>query len=174
VQGYSAYQNVRDVYYLRGIDMAFTRTNILNRWRRSGEIPNLDQKIVYILKVANVEENIIVRSDIDSIEPLRGKKVNFNQLGSGTQMSARDIFRAFGVGIEETNLSVGDALQKLKDGEITAVVATAGKPSPVLRRLKQSEGYRIVPIPLEDSLIGDYLPATLEHEERCQHRKMPT
>jgi len=165
VQGYSAYQNVRDVCYLRGIDMAFTRTNILERWRRSGEISDLDQKIVYILKVANVEESIIVRSDIDSIEQLRGKKVNFNQVGSGTQMSARDIFGAFGVGIEETNLSVSDALQKLKDGEIRAVVATAGKPSSVLRRLKRSEGYRIVPIPLKDSLIGDYLPSTLEHED---------
>ena len=28
VQGYSAFQNVRDVRYLRGIDMGFTRTNI--------------------------------------------------------------------------------------------------------------------------------------------------
>ncbi|HEY6257299.1 MAG TPA: TAXI family TRAP transporter solute-binding subunit [Xanthobacteraceae bacterium] len=165
-QGYSAYQNVRDVCYLRGIDMAFTRTNILGHWRRSGEIPDLDQKIVYILKVANGEENIIVKApDITSIEQLRGKKVNFNQVGSGTQMSARDIFSAFKVGIEETNLSASDALQKLKDGEITAVVVTAGKPSPVLRRLKRSEGYRMIPIPLKDSLIGDYVPATLEHDD---------
>src|SRR5258708_35736960 len=51
VQGYSAFQNVRDVRYLRGVDMAFTRTNILGHWRRSGEIPDLNDKIVYIFKV---------------------------------------------------------------------------------------------------------------------------
>src|SRR5258708_2499300 len=149
VQGYSAFQNVRDVRYLRGIDMGFTRTNILGHWRRTGEIPDLADKIVYIVKVFNEEENLIVKSpDITSIEQLRGMKVNFNQVGS-----------------EEVNLREGDALQKLKDGEIAGVLATAGKPSPVLRRLKRSEGYHLVPIPLIKSLIGDYLPSVLEHED---------
>jgi uncharacterized protein len=165
VQGYSAYQNVRDLCYLRGIDLAFTRTNILNRWRQRGEIPDLDQKVVYILKVANTEENIIARSDITSVEQLRGKKVNFNLAGSGTQMSARDIFGALGVEVEETNFGVSDGLQKLQDGEIAAVVMTAGKPSPLLRRLKRSDGYRVLPIPLTTSLIGDYAPSTLEHDD---------
>lgn len=166
VQGHSAYQNVRDVRYLRGIDMGFTRSNILGHWRRGGEIPDLNDKIVYILKVFNEEENLLVKDpSITSIEQLRGKKVNFNQVGSGTQMSAQDIFSAHKVQIEETNLREGDALQKLKEGEIAAVVATAGKPSPVLRRLKGSEGYHIVPIPLKDSMIGDYFPSTLEHDD---------
>ena len=84
---------------------------------------------------------------------------NFNQVGSGTQMSAQDIFSAFKVQIDETNLREGDALEKLKNGEIAGMVATAGKPSPVLRRLKGSEGYHIVPIPLKDSMIGDYFPS---------------
>ena len=164
VQGYSAYQNVRDVRYLRGVDMAFTRTNILGHWRRSGEIPDLNDKIVYIFKVGNEEENIIVRDPtITSMEQLRGKKVNFNQVGSGTQMSAGDIFSHFKIDVQETNLREGDALQKLKDGEITAVVATAGKPSPVLRGLK--DGYHIVPIPFSAGLIGDYAPSPLTHED---------
>jgi TRAP-type uncharacterized transport system substrate-binding protein len=163
VQGYSAYQNVRDVRYLRGIDMGFTRTNILAHWKRTGEIADLADKIVYLFKLCNEEENIIAKSDITSIEQLRGKKVNFNQVGSGTQMSARDIFSHFKIEVQETNLREGDALQKLKDGEITAVVATAGKPSPILRALK--DGFRIVPIPFSDSLINDYLPSTLTHED---------
>lgn len=166
VQGHSAYQNVRDVRYLRGIDMGFTRTNILGHWRRSGEIPDLNDKIVYILKVFNEEENLIVKDpNITSVEQLRGKKVNFNQVGSGTQMSAQDIFAALKIEVEQTNWREGDALQKLKDGEIAGVVATAGKPSPVLRRLKGSEGYRIIPIPLKESMIGDFFPSTLEHDD---------
>jgi hypothetical protein len=164
VQGYSAFQNVRDVRYLRGVDMGFTRSNILGHWRRTGEIPDLIDRIVYIFKVCNEEENIIVRSpDITSIEHLRGKKVNFNQVGSGTQMSARDIFSHFKIEVEETNLKEGDGLEKLKNGEIAAVVATAGKPSPVLRGLK--EGYHIVPIPFNVGLLGDYAPSTLTHED---------
>jgi len=165
VQGYSAYQNVRDVRYLRGVDMGFTRTNILAHWRRSGEIADLADKIVYIFKLCNEEENIIVKSDITSIEQLRGKKVNFNQVGSGTQMSARDIFTHYKVEVQETNLREGDALQKLKDGEITGMVATAGKPSPVLRNIKAGEGYRLVPVPFDNALLNDYLPSSLTHED---------
>jgi uncharacterized protein len=165
VQGHSAYQNVRDVRYLHGVDMGFTRTNILGHWRKSGEIPDLVDKIAYIVKVGNEEENLIVRSEIDSIEQLRGKKVNFNQVDSGTQMSARDIFSAFKVEVDETNLREDDAFEKLKNGEITGVVATAGKPAPVLRRLKRSDGYRIVPLPFKESMLGDYLPSTLQHED---------
>jgi TRAP-type uncharacterized transport system substrate-binding protein len=164
VQGYSAFQNVRDVRYLRGIDMAFTRTNILGHWRRSGEIPDLNEKIVYIFKLGNEEENIIVRDPaITTMEHLRGKKVNFNQVGSGTQMSARDIFAHFKIEIQETNLREGDALQKLKDGEIAGLVASAGKPSPVLRGLK--DGYHLVPIPFSAGLIGEYAPSTMTHED---------
>jgi hypothetical protein len=80
-------------------------------------------------------------------------------------MSAHDIFGALGVEVEETNFSVGDAFQKLKDGEIAAAMVTAGKPSYLLRRLKRSDGYRVVPIPLKSSLIGDYAPSTLEHDD---------
>jgi TRAP-type uncharacterized transport system substrate-binding protein len=164
VQGHSANQNVRDVRYLRGIDMGFTRTNILGAWRRSGEIPDLADKIVYIFKVCNEEENLIARSDITSIEQLRGKKVNFNQVGSGTQLSARDIFARFKIEVEETNFKEGDALEKLKNGEIAAVFATAGKPSPVLRGLKGD--LHIVPIPFNVStMLSDYIPSRLTHED---------
>jgi len=163
VQGYSAFQNVRDVRYLRGIDIGFVRTNILGYWRRHGDIPDLNEKIVYVFKVCNEEENIIARSDITSIEQLRGKKVSFNQVGSGTQMSAQDIFSRFKVDVEEVNMKQGDGLQKLKNGEISAVVVSAGKPSPVLRGLKGD--YHIVPIPYNVSMIEDYLPSTLTHED---------
>jgi hypothetical protein len=36
---------------------------------------------------------------------------------------------------------------------------------PALRQLKASDGFRLVPIPFSDSLINDYLPATLTHED---------
>src|SRR5262245_3392356 len=39
VQGHSAFQNVRDVRYLRGIDMGFVQSNVLGYYRRNGHIP---------------------------------------------------------------------------------------------------------------------------------------
>jgi TRAP transporter TAXI family solute receptor len=165
VSGHSAYENVRDIRYLRGIDMGFTQTNILGYWRRSGQIPDLADKIVFLFKVCNEEDHIVVHSDIKSMEELHGKKVNFNQDGSGTQLTARDLFSRFKIQVQEVNLKQGDGLEKLKNNEIAAIVATTGKPSPVLAALKASDGYRILPIPFNSSMLGDYVPSTLTHDD---------
>src|SRR5206468_763751 len=118
VQGHSAYQNVRDVRYLRGVDLGFIQSNVLGSYRRKGLIPDINEKIVYLFKVCNLEIHIITRSEITSVQQLRGKKVNFNQEGSGTQLTAQDLFSYLGVQVEEVNLRQGDALEKLKTGEI--------------------------------------------------------
>src|SRR5215467_8244064 len=84
VQGHSAFQNVRDVRYLRGIDMGFVQSNVLGYYRRNNLIPDISNKIAYLFKVCHLEIYIVLLSDITSVDQLRGKKVNFNQAGSGT------------------------------------------------------------------------------------------
>src|SRR5882724_5464518 len=44
VQGHSAFQNVRDVRYLRGVDMGFIQSNVLGHYRRKGLITDLQEK----------------------------------------------------------------------------------------------------------------------------------
>lgn len=165
VQGHSAFQNVRDVRYLRGVDLGFVQSNILGHYRRHNMIPDLNDKIAYVFKVCNLEIHIVARSDITSIQQLRGKKVNFNQVGSGTQMTAIDLFTYLGVKVDEVNMRQGDAFEKLKNGEISAVVALAGKPAPALRKLKAKDGYRILPIPFDRKMLGDFVPETLTHDD---------
>jgi TRAP-type uncharacterized transport system substrate-binding protein len=165
VQGHSAYQNVRDVRYLRGIDTGFIQSNVLGSYVRKGLIPDLKEKIVYLFKVCNLEIHLITRSDITSVEQLRGKKVNFNQAGSGTQLTAQDLFTLLGIQVEEVNMRQPDALEKLKTGEIAGVVALTGKPSPQLVKLKAKDGFRMLPIPFDQRMVGDFLPTTLTHED---------
>jgi TRAP transporter TAXI family solute receptor len=160
-----AFQNVRDVRYLRGVDLGFAQTNILGYYRRTGEIPNIAERIVYIAKICNEEIHVLVKSDITSLEQLQGRKVNFNTAGSGTQLSARDIFGRFGVKVEEVNMRQGDGLEKLKSGEIAATLLTSGKPADALAGLKSSDGYRILPVPFIKPLQADYLPSSLTHDD---------
>jgi uncharacterized protein len=160
-----AFQNIRDVRYLHGVDLGFAQTNILGYYRRTGEIPDIADKLVYIAKLCNEEIHVIVRSDITSLQQLRDRKVNFNTPGSGTQLSAHDIFGRLKIPVEEVNYRQNDGLEKLKNGEIAATVLTSGKPSDVVTPLKASDGYRILPIPWSDAMPSDYLPATLTHED---------
>jgi len=156
-----AFQNVRDVRFLRGIDLGFTTRHVLGRFRRTGEIGDLSDKIVYITRISNDEIHVIARSNITSFEQLRGLKVNFLAKGSGNQLSAQDICRALNVDVEEVNFGPTDALEKLKKGEIAAAILTSGRPAPLIAPLKASDGYRLIPIPYVKALIADYLPSRL-------------
>lgn len=160
-------QNIRDVRFLKGVDLGITQANILNRVRRSGELGPIDDKFVYIAKLFNEELHVIVRAEggITSIEQLAGKKVNFSDIGSGTQLSTRDIFERLGIRAIEVNMGQADAFEALKRGEIAASVLIAGKPAASTARLRASEGYRLLPVSYPEPLHADYLPATLSKED---------
>jgi TRAP transporter TAXI family solute receptor len=160
-------QNIRDVRFLKGIDLGITQSIILNEYRESGEIGNIDDKIVYIAKLFNEEMHVVVRadSDISSLEQLNGQKVNFSDIGSGSQLSSRDIFRRLGVAPQEVNMGQGDALEKLKSGEIAATILIAGKPTGAMAKLRAADGLRFLPVPFAKPLQADYLPAVLGHAD---------
>jgi TRAP transporter TAXI family solute receptor len=165
VTSQGAVQNVRDVRFLRGIDLGFTVSNILGYYRRSGELGDLEDKLVYITKISNDEIHLVTRSDITNLQQLRGRKVNFNSKGSGTQMTARDIFTGLNIDVEEVNLGPADAFAKLANGEIAATVLTSGRPATAIAALKASDGYHLLPVPYAKSLRDDYLPSTLTHDD---------
>jgi uncharacterized protein len=160
-------QNIRDVRFLKGIDLGITQSNLLNAFRRSGEIGNLDEKIVYITKLYNEEMHFVVRADagITSIEQLEGKRVNFSDIGSGTQLSTRDIFERLGIKPIEVNMGQADAAEALKRGEIAATILIAGKPTTSTSKLKTSDGFKILPVAYSKQLQNDYLPASLTHDD---------
>jgi TRAP transporter TAXI family solute receptor len=160
-------QNLRDVRFLKGVDLGITQSVLLNTFRRNNEIGNIDDRLVYITKLFNEEMHLVVRADsgITAIEQLAGKKVNFSDIGSGTQLSTRDIFRRLNIEAEELNMGQADAFEKLKSGEIAASVLIAGKPAGSMAKLKADSGFRFVQIPFSKELQDEYLPATLNHAD---------
>jgi TRAP transporter TAXI family solute receptor len=160
-------QNIKDVRFLKGVDLGITQVNLLHYYKRNNEIGPIDDKIVYIAKLFNEEMHLIVRADggITSIEQLAGKRVNFSDVGSGTQLATGDIFARLGIKAEEVNMGQADAFEKLKSGEIAASVLIAGKPAASIGKLKAAEGFRILPMPYPKPLQDDYLPAKLTSED---------
>jgi TRAP-type uncharacterized transport system substrate-binding protein len=166
VVGIGGPQNIRDVRSLKGVDIGLTQISILNNFRHSNELLGVrDNKIVYITKLFNLEAHLLVRSDTTSLEQLQGKKVNLDELGSGTNYSIRDVFKRLGIKIEEVNMTQVEAIEKLKSGELAASVLVSGKPAPSMMRLRTSDGLSFLPIPYTKDLGANYLPATLTHAD---------
>ncbi len=159
-------QNVKDVLYLRGADMGITQSNVLRYYRQTGELGrNITDRLRYIARLNSEEMHLLVRSDINSIKDLKGKKVNFSEAGSGTQLTSRLIFKDLKVPVKEVNIGQGDAFVAIKEGKLDATVLISGKPSGAYSRLKSDPAYKLIPVPYAPVLQKYYLPAMLTHED---------
>jgi TRAP transporter TAXI family solute receptor len=159
-------QNVKDVMFLRGVDMGVTQANILKYFAKTGELgPNFIDQIAYVAKLFNEEMHILVRDDVNSIDDLKGRPVNFGAEGSGTEITGRLVFEALGIEVKQVHLSDEEALQKLKSGEIAGSIVVTGKPAPVLANLRDASGLKLLPVPYAKELEDSYYPATLTHDD---------
>jgi uncharacterized protein len=166
VVGGAAMQNVKDVLFLRSIDMALTTQEALNYLKATGELgPHLDQQVTYIATLFPNPLQILARSGAKSIGDLKGKKVNFNNKGSATAQFVPAIFKTLGVEVQELYMPQGDAMEKLRSGEIDATICSCPTPVPAFVSAKPEWGLRFVTVPYEKSIQASYLPASLSNED---------
>jgi TRAP-type uncharacterized transport system substrate-binding protein len=165
VVGVGGDRNIRDVRFMKGVDLGITQTNLLARLRVSPQIGALDGKIVYLTKLFNEEMHLLVRADsnVTAIDQLNGRTVSLGEAGSGAQLIGHDVLDRLGVAVHEVNLAAPQAIARLKAGEIDAVVLIDGKPVPALANV--TAGLRVLPVPFVKPLRDDFLPATLTSED---------
>lgn len=166
IVGKGGAQNVKDILFLRGIDMGITQSVVLRHFTESGELGrNIADRIRYVARLSNEEMHLLVRSDINSIQELKGKKVNFSDIGSGTQVTARLMFKDLKIPVQELNMGQADAIEALKKGEIDATYLIAAKPAGSFAKLKPDPAYKLIPIPYSAALQDYALPAVLTNED---------
>lgn len=159
-------QALKDVLYLRGVDMGVTQANILKHYARNGELgPNLESQVVYVAKLFNEEIHVIARSGVADIRALDGQAVNLGEVGSGTAITGQQMFSALGIKVREMHLGERDAIEKVKNGEIAATITVAGKPATGLAGFEESDGLKILAVPYLKTLEDDFYPATLTHAD---------
>ena len=104
---------------------------------------------------------IVSKSDISSVEELKGKRVSVGDVGSGCEFNARQILEAYGMTFDDivvSNLSFGDSAAALKDDKIDAIFCVAGAPTTAIVELATTNKINILKIDDEhaDKLIQKY------------------
>ena len=159
VLGKGSVQNLADIIYLKGIDIGIVQSDVLAYAKRQHLFPGLEQAVQYVAKLYDEEVHVLAGPDIATIADLKGRKVNVDVRGSGTAMTASVLFDVLGVKPELTNDDQAAALEKLKHGEIAALVYVTGKPARLFAGLDAAAGLHLLKVPLDDSLLETYLPA---------------
>ncbi|MFL6936742.1 MAG: TAXI family TRAP transporter solute-binding subunit [Xanthobacteraceae bacterium] len=162
---YGAASNLEDLLYLRGVDLAVTQSDVFEYFRTERKTPNLQKRVQYILRLPISEVHILAKTDIRSIEDLRGKKVNFGPPGSGSSLTGTIVFQRLGVQVEQVSIDQQSALQKLRSGEVAALVRVVGKPVDFLTRIPKDAGLHIVPIPFTKTFADYYTLSELDSKD---------
>jgi uncharacterized protein len=160
-----ALTNVRDVLFLKGVDLGITTVQILNDLRKSGEDgPNIDRYISYVAPLSVDTLHILARPGINTIEDLKGKKVSFNSKGSGTARFTPLVFKELGINVEETTMPQGDAIQAMRDGQLDATACSCPMPLPAFPNVKPEWGFKFLDVPYVPAFEQDYVPASISYE----------
>jgi TRAP-type uncharacterized transport system substrate-binding protein len=153
-------ENVNDLLYLRGIDAAIINSDSLEEYK--SQVPEIQQRITYVLSLFPSELHIFVRPEIKSLADLAGKKVNFNTQGTAAAYSGPLIFSRLGVDVEKTFIPHPVALEQLKRGEIAGVVFVTSKPVDAFAKGKWDDGFKFLPVEFGPKFQDYYQPSALE------------
>ena len=174
VLGNGGLQNLKDVLFLRNLDMAVVDEDNMRLLKKQDPTlyANIEQHVQYITKLYNSEFQVLVRNDIKSYADLKGKRVSFNLKDSQTEVTAETVFNDLKISVQRTNYDNDEALKRLKSGDISAMIILTGAPQVTLSTVKKEDGLHFLPLDqatVPNGQAGDlfthYLPAELTHEQ---------
>jgi len=158
-------QNLWDILYLRGIDMGFVQTDILEYLKNDPEIKYVKERIRYIAVMWPEEVHIIASKDIKSLEDLSGKTVSINAKGTGSAVVGTLLMERLGIDAELIHEDTGRAVARIKQGDLAAHFNVLGKPTRVVSSIESEGKLHLLPVPYTSEMQDIYLPSSLTSED---------
>jgi TRAP-type uncharacterized transport system substrate-binding protein len=182
IVSYGAASNLDDLLYLRGVDAAVTQSDVFEYFRKERKTPNLERRVQYVIRLPISELHILARNDVQSLEDLRGKKVNFGPAGTGASLTGTIVFQRLGINVEQVMIDQPTALQKLQSGQVDAIARVIPKPIDFFGKIPASSGLHLVNIPFTKTFedlytLGEFTkqeyPNLLQGQDRIDTIAVP-
>ena len=97
-------------------------------------------------KLYNEEMHVIASKSITSLNDLNGKKVSVDLPNGGTFVTAAIVFERLGIKPNFVYIEQRIAMEKMRSGEIDAVIAVGGKPYKSVSAFKTTDRFHLVPV----------------------------
>jgi TRAP-type uncharacterized transport system substrate-binding protein len=159
------FNNVYDLLYLKGIDIAIVNGDILEHFKSSENAGIVTQRINYIANLYVGEVHILARPEINSIKDLAGKVVNFNTKSSATGYTGPIIFERLGIKVLANFDPHTKAVAEMQQGSgVAAVAFVSSKPLPQFLKAFPP-GFKFLEVPYTPKLAELYLPSDLTAQD---------
>jgi TRAP transporter TAXI family solute receptor len=164
IVGRGSVQSVADILFLQGVDLGIVRADTLDYLERKGFAKDIKKQFTYVTKLYNEEVHVIASKSIHNLRDLEGKTVSVDLPNGGTFVTALTVFERLGIKPNVVYIEQRIALEKMRAGEIDAVIVTGGKPYKSVSSFKDDR-FHLVTVDYAKPLQNDYLPATLSAKD---------
>ncbi len=162
IVGRGSVQSVADILFLQGVDIGIVRADTLDYLERKGFAKDIKKQFTYVTKLYNEEMQIIAPKSVNSLRDLEGKTVSVDLPNGSTFVTVLTVADRLGMKANWVYIEQRIAMEKLKKGEVDAVIVVGGKPYKSVSNFTNDGGrFHLVKVDYEKPLQGDYLPATL-------------
>jgi TRAP transporter TAXI family solute receptor len=161
IVGRGSVQSMADILFLQGVDIGIVRADTLDYLERKGFAKDIKKQFTYVTKLYNEEMQIIAPKSVQSLKDLEGKKVAVDLPNGSTFVTVLTVAERLGLKANWLYIEQRIAMEKLKAGELDAVIVVGGKPYKSVSTFSNDGRFHLVRVDYEKPLQGDYLPATL-------------
>ena len=161
IVGRGSVQSVADILFLQGVDLGIVRADTLDYLEKKGFAKDIKRQFTYVTKLYNEEMTIIAPKSVRTLKDLEGRTVSVDLPNGGTFVTALTVAERIGLKANFVYVEQRIAMEKLKKGEIDAVVVVGGKPYKSVSGFNNDGRFHLVTVDYEKPLQSDYLPASL-------------
>ena len=161
IVGRGSVQSVADILFLQGVDLGIVRADTLDYLEKKGFAKDIKRQFTYVTKLYNEEMTILAPKSVRTLKDLEGRTVSVDLPNGGTFVTALTVAERIGLKANFVYVEQRIAMEKLKKGEIDAVVVVGGKPYKSVSGFNNDGRFHLVTVDYEKPLQSDYLPASL-------------
>jgi TRAP transporter TAXI family solute receptor len=161
IVGRGSVQSVADILFLQGVDIGIVRADTLDYLERKGFAKDIKKQLTYVTKLYNEEMQIIAAKSVLTLKDLEGKRVAVDLPNGSTFVTVLTVAERLGLKANWLYIEQRIAMEKLKAGELDAVIVVGGKPYKSVSTFNNDGRFHLVKVDYDKPLQQDYLPATL-------------
>jgi TRAP transporter TAXI family solute receptor len=163
--GRGSVQSVADILFLKGVDLGIVRADTLDYLEKKGFANDIKKQFTYVTKLYNEEMQVVAPKTVKSLNDLEGKTVSVDLPNGGTFVTALTVFERLGIKANFVYIEQRIAMEKLKKGDLDAVIVVGGKPYVSVTTFNNDGRFHLAAVDYSRPLQSDYLPATLTSKD---------
>ena len=165
IAGRGGTANVRDLLYLRGVDLAILNSDILEYLSQKNQYPSAHKRIRYVAQLFEQKVYLLARKELGSLPDLRGRRLAVLTKGGSSHITAVTLLGLAGVDAIIEELGSDAILDDASLSKVDGALLLSDELARVHLSSEARKELRALPIPLTQQLRRAYQARAIEAQE---------